>query len=100
MMMSNTPAIPKKKLGRKVNLEDAIDQAVAAEAKQPQINQQLYVVFYYETKEGDTGFGNIVLSGIVDIRTRAQLEGTITTIMQRNPHYSDIQIVNKFPLES
>lgn len=61
---------------------------------QPTLSQALYIPFYYTTKDGDWGFNNIILRGVVTLRTENDIVGAIMLIKKEHPDYEVINILN------
>lgn len=93
--MTSNPAKtpkPKHRLGsRKVNLSDPDTDPKTVG---PVFTPKIYISYYYEDQDGDTGFGNVILSNIPDIRTQSQLEHCIFSIReQRGEKFKDVQVL-------
>lgn len=87
---------------RRIGKKDLIAPPSPAQeqAPVPLLQPSLYIVFFYETVEGDTGFSNVVLSNIMDVRTAADMVAVVSRIRQDNPEYKDVQLVNWKTLEA
>lgn len=87
--MTSTPV--KKRIAGKKDTT-AIPES-AGEPTQPAdpaaLAPKVYVSFFYEKENGDTGFGNVHVSGMIDIRTLAQLEAVLALIMRRSVESGD-----------
>lgn len=82
-----------------IGKKQAVDPVPEPEPEVVKLNPSVYVSFFYSTEEGDTGFNNVILSGVPDIRTRKELEEIIGVIKGRHSEYQDIQIIFWRPLE-
>ena len=73
-----------------------LDPVAGATAAQPQRvvpQYKLYIVYYYEKANGDSGFSNVVLKDFVDIETEQAMADMITFLTDRDGATS-IQLVN------
>ena len=99
-----TTASRKKRIGPKqIDLTANPPPAENVAATEPAPTPTLYVVYYFEDKNGGSGITNVVIDQLIAVRTQAHILGIIAAIKNNRSDdpdfYTEICVINWSLLE-
>lgn len=87
----------KGKFGKKVTMTKEAN--TPEEPVAPAARFITYVSYYFEKKNGDSGFKHVILTDVPSIRTLQQIANIIEIIKQTETEIETLEVINWMPLE-